>query len=257
VTTDWNPSLYLRYADERTRPARELLARVPLDAVRSAVDLGCGPGNSTVLIAERYPDAALLGIDASEEMLRTARAELPGASFSQGDIADLSPDRRFDLVYSNAALQWLADHEALFPRLFRLVAPGGAFAAQMPDNLDEPSHRLMRETAADGPWASRIGDADKVRARILAADRYYDLLTREAAAVDIWRTTYHHVMASPDAIVEWVSATGLRPFLDPLDEGERAGFVAAYRARLDAAYPPLADGRRLLRFPRLFVVARK
>lgn len=257
MPADWNPSLYLRYADERTRPARELLARVPLEAAATAVDLGCGPGNSTELIAGRFPAADLLGIDTSEAMLAQARERLPAARFSRGDIAALPADRRFGLVYSNAALQWLPDHETLFPRLFGLVEPGGVFAAQMPDNLDEPSHRAMRDTAREGPWAAKIGDADEVRARLLPAERYYDLLAREASAVDIWRTTYHHVMESPDAIVEWLSATGLRPFLDPLDEGERAGFLASYRTRLDAGYPALADGRRLLRFPRLFIVARK
>ncbi|KAB0681194.1 trans-aconitate 2-methyltransferase [Aureimonas leprariae] len=257
MATDWNPSLYLRYADERTRPARELLARVPLERAASAVDLGCGPGNSTELVAERYPDATVLGLDTSDAMLAQARERLPGTRFERADIGTLAADRSFDLVYSNAALQWVPDHEMLFPRLFALVAEGGAFAMQMPDNQEEPSHSAMRETAKDGAWASKIGDADKVRARILPAERYYDLLAREASAVDIWRTTYHHVMKSAEAIVEWVSATGLRPFLEPLDERERADFVAAYTARIDAAYPPLADGRRLLRFPRLFLVARK
>ncbi|GGD96448.1 trans-aconitate 2-methyltransferase [Aureimonas endophytica] len=254
---DWNAALYLRFADERTRPARELLARVPANDPAVAVDLGCGPGNSTALLAERFPQAVLLGLDSSPDMLAKARGDLPAARFVLGDIARFEPEAPVDLLFANASLQWLRDHETLLPRLFSLLAPGGVLAVQMPDNQEEPSHRLMREAAGAGQWRAKIDDADKVRARILPAEAYYDLLAPLAREVDIWRTTYHHVMADEGAIVEWVSATGLRPFLDPLDEDERAAFLADYRARLAAAYPARADGRRLLRFPRLFLVARK
>lgn len=254
---DWNASLYLHYADERTRAARDLLARVPPAAPATVVDLGCGPGNSTELLRERFPGAALTGIDTSDDMLAAAGKRLPETRFEKGDVAAFRPERPVDLLFANAVLQWLPGHETLFPRLFETVAPGGAFAVQMPDNLGESSHRAMRETAADGPWASRIGDADKVRTRILSAETYYDLLAPATSGVDIWRSTYHHAMKDADAIVEWVGATGLRPFLDPLDEDERRGFLAAYRGRIERAYPARADGRRLLSFPRFFIVALK
>lgn len=252
---DWNASLYLRFADERTRPARELLARVPGDAVASAVDLGCGPGNSTELIAERFPSAAILGLDTSPDMLRAARERLPEARFETGDIAGFQAKRPADLLFANAALQWVPDHERLLPALLGQLAPGGTLAVQMPDNLDEPSHRLMREVASEPRFAGVLGEAGALRTRILPANAYYDILATRARSVDIWRTTYHHAMAGPDAIVDWLRATGLKVFLDPLDEADRRDFVAAYTARLAAAYPPRADGSVLFAFPRLFLVA--
>jgi trans-aconitate 2-methyltransferase len=257
--TDWNPALYVRFEDERTRPAAELLARIPLDAPRLVYDLGCGPGNSTALIAARYPDAEVIGLDTSPAMLESARTRLPGLAFAQGDAATWRPERAPDLIFANAVLQWLPDHPALLPRLFGLLAPGGVLAVQMPDNLAEPSHRLMRETAAAGSWAEAIGDpavAGRV-GRMLEPTGYYDLLAPLAADVDVWRTAYHHRMADAGAIVAWVSATGLRPFLDPLAPDAAAGFLEAYTAAIDAAYPPRSDRRRLLAFPRVFVVARR
>ncbi|MBO0904653.1 trans-aconitate 2-methyltransferase [Jiella sonneratiae] len=253
--TDWNADLYLRFAGERTRPAAELLARVPLTRLGRAVDLGCGPGNSTELIAARYPEAAVEGVDTSPDMLEKAKARLPGVSFTRGDVAAFRAEPPADLLFANAVLQWLPDHETLFPRLMRSLSAGGVLAVQMPDNLDQPSHRLMREVAAEPRFAARLGEAGGARARILAVEAYYDLLLPLAATIDIWRTTYCHVLADAPAIVEWVRATGLRPFLDPLDEADRAAFLAAYTARIAAAYPPRADGRVILPFPRLFVVA--
>ncbi len=154
-------------------------------------------------------------------------------------------------------LQWLPDHHSLLPRLFGLLAPGGVLAVQMPDNLSEPSHRVMREVAASGPWAAAIGDPAVAASDACWSPRLLRSPRTPAAEVDVWRTAYHHRMADAAAIVSWVSATGLRPFIDPLDEGQRAGFLAAYEARIDAAYPPRSDGHRLLAFPRVFIVARR
>ncbi|HWH83059.1 MAG TPA: trans-aconitate 2-methyltransferase [Burkholderiaceae bacterium] len=253
----WDPELYKRFEDERTRPARELLARVPLDAPRRVFDLGCGPGNSTELLVERFPAARVVGTDNSEPMLASARARLPGCAFELSDIARWRADAPADLVYSNAALQWVGDHEALLPHLFAQLAPGGVLAIQMPDNRDEPTHRLMREVAADVRWAGAIGDAASVRTEILPIAGYYDLLAPLAASVDVWRTAYQHPMASPAAIIEWLRATGLKPFIDPLGADARAAFLAEYEARIATAYASRADGRRLLAFPRLFIVARR
>ena len=256
---DWDPALYARFEDERTRPPPQLLARVPLDAPRLASDLGCGPGNSTELIVRRFPGAEVVGLDTSDAMLDSARRRLPDVAFARADAATWAPERAPDLIYANAVLQWGPDHPARLPRLFGLLAPGGGLAVQMPDNLAEPSHRLMREVAADGPWAAAIGDpavAGRL-GRMLSVDRYYDLLAPLAAEVDLWRTAYQHRMASAAAIVEWVSATGLRPFVDPLPPDLKSGFLSAYGAAVERAYPPRADGRRLLAFPRLFIVARR
>lgn len=253
---DWDPALYRRFEGERTRPAVELLARVPLDDVASAVDLGCGPGNSTELLVARYPRAEVVGVDSSEAMLAGARERLPGLHFERADIADWRPARPPALIFANAVLQWLPGHRALLPRLLSCVAPGGVLAVQMPDNLGEPSHRAMRELAAERPWSAWLSAAMQREPPLGAAD-YYDLLAPLAAEVDIWHTVYRHPMPSADAIVDWLRGTGLRPFVDALPQPERAGFLSAYRDRVDAAYPPRADGRRLLDFPRLFIVARR
>ena len=252
---DWNPALYRRFESERTRPAIELLARVPLAEAPCVVDLGCGPGNSTELLAARFPAAQVIGVDTSEAMLASARERLPALRFDRADVAAWQPQRPPDLIFANAVLQWVPGHAQLFPRLFSLLAPGGVLAVQMPDNLDEPSHRAMREVAALPPWSAYLGGAEALRERPLAAGAYYDLLAPEAASVDVWHTIYRHPMATPDAIVDWLRSTGLRAFVDALPEGERPGYLAAYRQRIAAAYSARADGRRLLDFPRLFIVA--
>lgn len=254
--SDWNPALYTRFESERTRPAAELLARVPVEAPQHVVDLGCGPGNSTGLLAARYPAARIVGTDTSQAMLASARERLPRLTFEQGDIAQWAPAAPVDVAYANASLQWVPDHAALFPRLLSAVAPGGALAVQMPDNLGEPSHVLMRDVARDPRFAPSIGDPDKLRARILKAEAYYDLLAPHAD-VDVWRTTYYHLMADAAAIVQWVRATGLKVFVEALPEDLQPAYLAEYERRIDEAYPVRADGMRLLAFPRLFIVARR
>ena len=254
---DWNPALYSRFEDERTRPARDLLARVALDAaaVRNVVDLGCGPGNSTELLVQRFPQARVTGTDNSEAMLVSARERLPQARFELSDIATWAPHEAPNLIYANAALQWVPAHETLLPRLLNALAPGGVLAIQMPDNRDEPTHRLMRDVAAESPWAEAIGDFSRFRTELLGLDGYYNLLAPLAAQFDVWRTAYQHPMDTPRAIVDWVRGTGLKPFVDRLPPGLQASYLAEYERRVDIAYPVRTDGRRLLAFPRLFIVA--
>ena len=255
---DWDPALYRRFEDERTRPAIDLLGRVPLIQARDVYDLGCGPGNSTALLVDRFGRGAVTGLDTSDAMLASARLRLPETVFVAADATTWRPSGAADLIYTNAVLQWVPDHRTLLPRLYGFLAPGGVLAIQMPDNLEEPSHRAMRDVAADGPWSPLVGNAGASRAdRMLTAQGYYDLLAGLGASLDIWRTTYHHPMESPDAIVSWVRSTGLRPFVDPLPPDLQAGFLAAYAAEIDRAYPIRSDGKRLLAFPRLFIVARR
>ena len=257
---DWNPALYRRYEDERTRPAQELLARVPLTGAARVVDLGCGPGNSTELLVRRFPAAQVVGTDNSEAMLVSARERLPQATFELSDIATWAPrskEEAPDLIYANASLQWVPDHATLIPRLFDALAPGGVLAIQMPDNRQEPTHRLMRAVAAEAPWAEAIGDADRLRTLLLDLGGYYDLLAPRAAHVDVWHTIYQHRMADAASIVEWVRGTGLKPFVDRLPADLQASYLAEYLRRVDEAYPPRADGKRLLAFPRMFIVAQK
>ena len=254
---DWNPQLYTRFEDERTRPARDLLMAVPLSEARRVFDLGCGPGNSTQLLAARYPGARLTGVDSSRAMLESARERLPQAEFVGGDLRDWAPPEAADLLFSNAVFQWVPDHAAVLARLAQTLAPGGVLAVQMPDNLGEPSHVAMREAAVDGPWKNKLEGALGARQVLPPPGEYYDLLRPLCARVDVWRTAYQHPLAGLPAIVEWLKSTGLRPFLEPLDEDEREAFLVNYRSRLAFHYPARVDGTVLLAFPRLFIVAQR
>jgi len=251
--SDWSPSTYLKFEDERTRPARDLLAQVPLTAPGKIIDMGCGPGNSTELLAERWPAAHVTGLDSSPNMLAEARKRLPAATFAQADATTWTPEPDADLVFANAIYQWVPEHLTQLPRVLEALSPGGVLAVQMPDNMAEPSHILMRETAADGPWAAQLQGV--ARAPLPPVRTYYDALRPFASRLDIWHTAYNHVLESPEAIVEWVSGTGLRPFVDPLTPEHRQTFLARYLAGIAEAYPRAADGKVLLRFPRLFILA--
>jgi trans-aconitate 2-methyltransferase len=251
----WNPAQYLKFADERTRPAADLLARVPLAAPDDVVDLGCGPGNSTALLARRWPGARVTGVDSSASMLRRAAQDHPGPTWEQADIARWAAKAPVDLIFANAALHWLPDHPALFPRLFGELAPGGVLAVQMPRNFDAPSHALMREVAADPRWRDRLARA--ARHPVAEPARYYDLLAPLARRIDLWESAYVHVLDGVAAILEWVRGTGLRPYLEPLDEAEQALFTERYLAALAGAYGPAADGRVLFPFRRLFLIAER
>jgi trans-aconitate 2-methyltransferase len=252
---DWSPSAYLRFADERARPASDLLAQIPLKAPQLVYDLGCGPGNSTALLARAYPTAEIIGIDSSPAMLATARQDLPQRQFIEADLKTWVPGDGADLLYSNATFQWVPDHAAVLLRLLKHLGAGAVLALQMPDNLDEPSHVLMRETAGDGPWADKLREASGARTRLGAPRDYHELLRPHCTRLDIWHTAYNHVLDGVQGIIDLVSSTGLRPFLNLLVAAEQKAFVENYRMRLASAYPALNDGRVMLRFPRLFIVA--
>jgi trans-aconitate 2-methyltransferase len=233
---------------------RDLLNAVPTETVRTAIDIGCGPGNSTALLAARFPQASIRGLDSSADMLAAARQRLPQLRFDLQDIASWDEPGPFDLILGNAVLQWVPRHELLLPALVRKLAAGGALALQMPDNLAEPAHRLMRAVAAEGPWAARLKDSGRTQSYV--ARHYYELLAPHCSRVDVWRTVYHHALAGgAQAVVEWFRGSGLRTFLAPLDAAEQTRFLEEYGARIARAYAALADGTVLLPFPRFFVVA--
>ncbi|HEX8596156.1 MAG TPA: trans-aconitate 2-methyltransferase [Pseudomonas sp.] len=249
----WSAKQYSLFEQQRTRPVLDLVAAIPTQRVQTAVDLGCGPGNSTEVLAARYPDAQVTGLDSSENMLTDARQRLPALAFERADIAAWNPGRPLDVILANASLQWVPDHGALYPRLVSKLSPGGSLAVQTPDNLQEPAHRLAREIAAKGPWASKI-------AAVKHPDRhdasfYYSLLKPHCASVDVWRTTYFHPLQGHQAVVEWFKGSALRPYLEPLDEAEKRAFLERYLVAISEAYPALEDGTVLLPFPRLFVMA--
>ncbi len=252
---DWNARQYLKFEDERTRPPRDLLAQVPLQNPRLAVDLGCGPGNSTELLIERYPQTEVIGVDSSPDMLRKARERLPQCTFIEADVATWRADPLADLLFANATFQWIPDHPQVLRRLLDALLPGGVLAVQMPDNTREPSHLLLREVAASGPWADNPDVKAAARGDLPPPEFYYDLLKPVCAQIDIWHSIYEHVMATPQAIVEWFKGSALQPFLSPLGAAAREQFLAAYAEKIAAAYRPRFDGKVLLRFPRLFIVA--
>ncbi len=253
----WSPEQYVKFEDERTRPARDLLAQVPLDRAARVFDLGCGPGNSTELLVARFGKDHVTGVDSDEAMLAAARQRMPGSRFAQADLGQWMPDAPADLLYANAVFQWVPEHVAVLSRLMDSLLPGGVLAVQMPDNLTEPSHTLMEETGLAGPWSDAFAGGKVKRQPLPAPQRYFDALMPKAARLDLWHTVYYHPLANAAAIVDWVKGTGLRPYLDAAGAQNHEAFLADYTARVAAAYPPMADGRVLLRFPRLFLVAVK
>ena len=247
----WDPDRYLVYADERGRPFVDLLARVGADAPARVVDLGCGPGNLTALLAQRWPAAEVVGVDSSPEMV--ARADgVAGVRFEQGDVRTWEPDRPVDVLFSNATYQWVPGHLDLLPDLVGHVAPGGWFAFQVPGNHAEPSHVLLHELAADPRFAGYTEGVARPHSHDPAvyAGRLRDL----GLEVDAWETTYLHLLHGEDPVFTWISGTGARPTLQALPEDLRAVFVAEYQALLREAYPPGPHGTTLP-FRRVFVVA--
>jgi trans-aconitate 2-methyltransferase len=252
----WHPERYLAFDDHRTRPAADLLARVPLSAPGRIVDLGCGPGNSTALLAARWPDADVVGVDSAPAMLAKARASGVSAGWLEADIVDWAPDAPVDLLFSNAVLQWLPEHQVLLPRLLAHLRAGGVLAIQMPRNFQAASHLMLRELAAQDPWAERL--AGRLQADPVAPPAwYYDLLAPHAATLDVWQSEYLQALAGEDPVLRWTESTALRPVLQALDEHASAAFKDAYAARLREAYPRRPDGTTLYPFRRLFIVARK
>jgi len=252
----WDPSQYLKFAGERVRPALDLLARVPAAAPRSVVDLGCGAGNLTPMLLERWPQARLTGVDSSPQMLAKARADHPGVEFVQADVSRWRPTQPLDVLYSNATLQWIPDHDALIADLLEALAPGGWLAIQMPRNFDAPSHTCVSDTIEGGPWRARL--EPHLRRRPVAEPQHYlRLLHARSASLAIWETVYLQVLHGDDPVAEFTKGTWLRQFLDRLQEPERSAFEADYRARLRAAYPREDDGSTLFPFRRLFMVAQR
>jgi trans-aconitate 2-methyltransferase len=251
----WSSTQYLKFEDERTRPARDLLAQVPLEGAAHAYDLGCGPGNSTELLIARFGAGSVTGLDSDPNMLAAARSRLKGTTFLEADLESWQPSEPADLLYANAVFQWVPDHLGALARLMDGLKPGGVLAVQMPDNLQEPSHVAMEEAAQQGPWRDRFTTRNPKRDTLPPPAAYFERLAPKSKRVDVWHAIYNHPMANADAVVEWMKGTGLRPYLDTAGRQHADAFTEAYRARIAALYAPMADGRVLFRFPRLFVVA--
>ena len=257
----WDPAEYLKYSNERLRPALDLLARIDVSLPGTVADLGCGAGNVTALLAQRWPAARVIGVDNSREMLAKARASTVGQQrreWIEADIESYSPGEPIDVVYSNAALHWKDDHAQLVPHLFDWVSPGGVLALQMPNQFGAPSHVAVAEVVASAKWRERLQPLQR-HAPVLTTADYFRLLAGKAGAVDAWTTEYLHVLpAGGDGIhpvVTWIKGTTLTPFLAELPADLRQAFIDDVSARIAARYPPLPDGRVLFPFRRVFVVA--
>jgi trans-aconitate 2-methyltransferase len=254
----WDPKLYSAFAQPRLRPALDMMARMEAEAPSRVVDLGCGTGNITRLLKQRWPQARVVGVDSSPEMLETARAGGGGIDYQLGDMGAWQAEAPLDVLFSNAALHWLPDHQTLFPRLMSTLAPGGTLAVQMPHNHYAASHALMAEAAGAGPWREALSPLAG-RFPVGEPSLYYDLLSPLAASLDIWETEYLHVLDGDNPVVAWTMGTALRPLLAAVENRPdwRDGFLADYSDRIAQAYRPRADGKTLLAFRRLFLVARK
>jgi trans-aconitate 2-methyltransferase len=249
----WNPQQYLKFSGHRLRPALDLLARIPDVPAQTVVDLGAGAGNVTKLLKERWPEAIVTGVEGSAEMVAAGRKAAPDVEWQHADLASWQPPRQFDLVYSNAALQWLPDHARLFPALMQTVAASGFLAVQMPRNFTAPSHLLAAETALKGPWRSKLEHL-VTPPPVHEPQFYHELLAPLAADIDIWETEYLQVLEGENPVKEWTKGTWLTRYLDVIEGDEKAAFEAAYGERVAKAYPRNAAGQTLFPFRRLFMV---
>ena len=253
----WDPAVYERYKTYRDRPALDLMVQIPSGDYREIWDLGCGTGEHAALLAARHPGARVHGLDSSPDMLAQARKREAPVDWVLAGVETFAPAVAPDLIFTNAALQWLPDHAALIPKLASALAPGGVFACQMPMAYETEHHRILRETAEEGPWAALTASARPINPTPPMAD-YYGWLTDAGCEADIWTTTYLHALEGDDPVVEWMRGTALRPYLDVLtDTALREAFLSEFRARIAEAFPPRDDGVTLFPFPRLFMVAVK
>lgn len=256
MATSWNPSVYARFEDERSRPFRELVSRIRHDAPAVVVDLGCGTGVQTATLAQRWPDARITGIDSSPDMVAKQPDDLPPTvSIAQGDIATFDASG-VDVLVSNAALQWVPQHRELLPAWASQLNPGGTMAWQVPGNFDAPSHVLMRQLADSDEWAPALAGVLRGGDSTDTARAYASAMLELGLTVDAWETTYMHVLDGDDPVLNWVRGTGLRPVLDALDDEQRPRFEEQYARALREAYPSTHAGT-VFPFRRIFVIAQK
>lgn len=256
MTTYWNSELYLRFESERTRPSVDLVNALGVDSPKNIIDIGCGPGNSTAVLAERFPDADIIGVDNSIEMIEKARSLYPEISFSMLDASgDLSAyTGTFDVVFSNSCIQWLPNHSRLLPRLMSLLSPGGVLAVQIPVNYDEPIHRIIRTIASSPEWSGKFESHRSIN--VLAYAEYYNILSTISSDFNLWQTTYYHRMPSHEAILDWYRATGLRPYCSQLEPAEICEFENEVLVSISHEYKIEPCGEIIMPFPRLFFTAK-
>jgi trans-aconitate 2-methyltransferase len=252
----WDAIQYLRFSDERARPCADLIARIPLEQPARIVDLGCGPGNSTEQLRRRWPQAEITGVDSSPEMLAEARRAHPDWSWVQGDVASWQPAHPYELVFSNSTLHWVKEHASVLPRLLAQVAAGGALAVQMPQAGLSPAHRAMVEVSQHPEWDIRL-QAARRSLHCGTPEEYFDILAPLVSHLDIWQTTYFLELDGAASVLNWLRGSGMRPYLEALDEDQRLRFQDACLERFRALFPPRVNGKVLLPYPRIFLIARR
>jgi trans-aconitate 2-methyltransferase len=253
----WDPEQYLQFEHERTQPSIDLVARIPLEDPKTIIDIGCGPGNSTQVLCKRWPHADIVGLDKSERMIERARLDHPEQTWIVGDASTLDTDRKYDIVFSNAAIHWIPDHHRLLPRLFHMVRKDGILAIQVPANHESPLYKIILHVARDRKWSSFTSACDDLVTYHNAEYYYHELvsLTKNTA---LWETTYYHILESHQDLVAWYKSTAMKPILESLPTDEQRGeFEREVLAECREQYPPQSDGRILYPFKRLFFTARK
>lgn len=253
----WNSEQYLKFKTERTQPAIDLANRIPVQSPTDIIDIGCGPGNSTEILKKRYPNAAVVGADNSKNMLEAARKNYKNIEFI---LCDASKDmnnigRKFDVVFSNACIQWVPDHPKLLREMMSLLKKDGALAVQIPMNYDEPIHRIIQEAVKSEKWRDKFNEPRHFYT--LTPEKYYDILAEASSDFSMWQTTYFHRMKSHSDIMEWYRSTGLRPYLEVLSPADKTEFEKDIFREVEKAYPKQANGEIIFRFPRLFFTAIK
>lgn len=253
--TTWEPQTYLRYADIRFRAGLDLIARIPKAEYPTIYDLGCGTGHLTHILADTFSKSTVLGVDSSPDMLAEARREFPDLAWRQADITSWTPPAPPDLIYTNAALQWVPEHQTLLPNLLKTLRPGGVLAMQVPRHFESPSHLGLKELVMQGQWRQRL--APLLLADIPPPETYWRWLSPHASDLDLWETIYLQVLDGADPVVNFMRGTALRPFLSVLTEPEATQFVDAFAEAMAVAYPPQRNGQTLFPFRRMFLVARR
>ncbi len=254
---DWNPDLYLKFNRERIQPSIDLISRIDYERPGSIIDIGCGPGNSTQVLAERWPDAEVTGVDNSPSMIEKAASEYPDRNWKLLDAGKDKIDEKFDIVFSNATIQWIPRHDKLLRKFHGLLNEGGVVAIQIPLFWDMPLRKSIRETARERRWESLTKDATALFT-IHNSSRYYDILSEVFKSIDIWETHYIHIMDSHNSILEMIRSTGLKPYLNCLDKDkDKRDFEDLVSKGIKSDYPQQKDGKVLFPFKRLFFIAGK
>ena len=252
---NWDPEQYLKFVETRRRPALDLIARLGTIGPKNVLDLGCGAGNITRLLAEHWPQAVIVGVDKDAAMLRKAASTASSIDWQQCDIVAWQPRLAPDLIFSNAALHWLGDHRQLLPGLIAQLAEGGVLAVQMPSNFAAPSHQILRKLTDDYRWQQTLGGIKM--GHVLSAAEYHRLLAPHCRSLEVWETTYWQALSGDDPIIEWMKGTTLVPYLARLDAQSAEHFLRIYRQLLAVAYPRGSDGHTLFPFKRIFFVAQR